>query len=157
MDTDQPTVTMDKIVALAKRRGFVFGSSEIYGGMSGFWDYGPLGVELKQNIKRSWWRTNVHLRDDVVGLDSALVMPPAVWAASGHLENFNDPLVECQHCKRRFREDDLSGVSVCPACGDADRTSPVQHYVSNARRSFGGRRLRGIPSPRDSSRYIRQF
>lgn len=117
MDTDQSQVTMDKIVALAKRRGFVFGSSEIYGGLSGFWDYGPLGVELKQNIKRSWWRTNVHLRDDVVGLDSALVMPPAVWAASGHLENFNDPLVECQDCKRRFREDDLAGASVCPACG----------------------------------------
>ena len=117
MDTDQSQVTMDKIVALAKRRGFVFGSSEIYGGLSGFWDYGPLGVELKQNIKRSWWRTNVHLRDDVVGLDSSLVMPPAVWAASGHLENFNDPLVECQQCKRRFREDDLAGSSVCPACG----------------------------------------
>lgn len=85
MDSEQSMVTMDKIVALAKRRGFVYGSSEIYGGLSGFWDYGPLGVELKQNIKRSWWRTNVHLRDDVVGLDSALVMPPAVWAASGHL------------------------------------------------------------------------
>jgi glycyl-tRNA synthetase len=95
MVSTEDAVSMDKLAALAKRRGFIYGSSEIYGGLSGFWDYGPLGVELKQNIKRSWWRAMVHLRDDVVGLDSTLIMPPAVWAASGHLENFNDPLVEC--------------------------------------------------------------
>jgi glycyl-tRNA synthetase len=113
----EEVVSMDKIAALAKRRGFIYGSSEIYGGLSGFWDYGPLGVELKQNIKRTWWRANVHLRDDVVGLDSTLIMPPAVWAASGHLQNFNDPLVECASCKRRFREDDVESPGVCPACG----------------------------------------
>jgi len=117
MAVEERAVTMDKVVALAKRRGFVFGSSEIYGGLSGFWDYGPLGVELKQNIKRLWWRSMVHLRDDVVGLDSALIMPPAVWAASGHLQNFNDPLVECGSCKRRFRADDIEGTRICPECG----------------------------------------
>jgi glycyl-tRNA synthetase len=117
MAIEQQIVTMDKLVALCKRRGFVFGSSELYGGLSGFWDYGPLGVELKQNIKRAWWRANVHLRDDVVGLDSTIIMPAPVWAASGHLQNFNDPLVECQDCKRRFRADDLEDASFCPQCG----------------------------------------
>jgi glycyl-tRNA synthetase len=117
MAIKEPIVTMDKLVALCKRRGFVFGSSELYGGMSGFWDYGPLGVELKQNIKRAWWRANVHMRDDVVGLESAIIMPSAVWAASGHLQNFNDPLVECQSCKRRFRADDPEDASSCPQCG----------------------------------------
>jgi glycyl-tRNA synthetase len=117
MAIEEQTVTMDKLVALCKRRGFVFGSSELYGGLSGFWDYGPLGVELKQNIKRAWWRANVHLRDDVVGLDSTIIMPAPVWAASGHLQNFNDPLVECQECKRRFRADDLEDSSLCPQCG----------------------------------------
>jgi glycyl-tRNA synthetase len=117
MAIEAQIVTMDKLVALSKRRGFVFGSSELYGGLSGFWDYGPLGVELKQNIKRAWWRANVHLRDDVVGLESALIMPSAVWAASGHLQNFNDPLIECQSCKRRFRADDVDDLSSCPQCG----------------------------------------
>jgi glycyl-tRNA synthetase len=118
MTAEEQIVTMDKIVSLAKRRGFVFGSSDIYGGVSGFWDYGPLGVELRRNIKDAWWRANVHNRDDVVGMDSSLIMPPAVWAASGHLENFNDPLVECQSCKRRYRADDLEDTSTCPNCGN---------------------------------------
>ncbi|HEX6506743.1 MAG TPA: glycine--tRNA ligase, partial [Chloroflexota bacterium] len=117
MAIDEQTVTMEKLVALCKRRGFVFGSSDIYGGLSGFWDYGPLGVELKQNIKRLWWRAMVHMREDVVGIDSAIIMPSAVWAASGHLQNFNDPLVECQSCKRRFRADDLENTDICPECG----------------------------------------
>src|SRR5437588_6972371 len=98
---------MEKLVALCRRRGFIFGSSEIYGGLSGFWDYGPLGVELKQNIKRLWWRSIVHLRDNVVGLDSTTIVPMPVWVASGHLDKFNDPLVECNSCKRRFRLDDI--------------------------------------------------
>jgi glycyl-tRNA synthetase len=117
MAVDEQTVTMDKIVSLAKRRGFVFGSSDIYGGLSGFWDYGPLGVELKQNIKLAWWRSMVHRRDDVAGIDSTIVLATPVWAASGHLENFNDPLVECQRCKRRFRADDMDGAAACPECG----------------------------------------
>lgn len=115
---EQP-VTMDKIVSLAKRRGFVYGSSELYGGLSGFWDYGPLGVELKQNIKRLWWRSIVQLRENVVGLDAAIIAPPAVFAASGHLENFNDPLVECRQCRHRFRADDIEDPAVCPECGGA--------------------------------------
>jgi glycyl-tRNA synthetase len=117
MTEDQNVTTMDRIVALAKRRGFVFGSNDIYGGLSGLWDFGPLGVELKRNIKDAWWRANVHSRDDVVGLDSALITPPAVFAASGHLENFNDPLVECAHCKHRYRVDDLEDPTKCLNCG----------------------------------------
>jgi glycyl-tRNA synthetase len=116
MVLEQEVVSLDKISALAKRRGFVYGSSEIYGGISGLWDYGPLGVELKNNIKRLWWRATVHLREDVVGLDAALIMPPAVFVASGHVENFKDPLVECRACKHRFRADDIEG-SICPNCG----------------------------------------
>src|SRR5579864_4566530 len=117
MVAEEQAVTMDKLVALAKRRGFIFGSSEIYGGLSGFWDYGPLGVELKNNIRRLWWRSIVQLRDNVVGLESTIIMPPAVWAASGHLQNFNDPLVECQSCRRRFRADDIDDPTTCPECG----------------------------------------
>ena len=97
---------LETIATLAKRRGFVFPGSEIYGGFGGFWDYGPLGVELKNNIKAAWWRSIVQERDDVVGLDSSIVMSPRVWEASGHLVNFTDPLVECKVCKRRFRADD---------------------------------------------------
>lgn len=96
---------MEKVVALAKRRGFIFPSSEIYGGITGFWDYGPLGVELKNNIKQEWWRSTVYARDDVVGLDAAIVMNPEVWRSSGHLDSFTDPLVECKTCHERIRAD----------------------------------------------------
>ncbi|MCX6793794.1 MAG: glycine--tRNA ligase [Candidatus Gottesmanbacteria bacterium] len=96
---------LDSIVALAKRRGFIYPGSEIYGGITGFWDYGPLGVELKKNIKNEWWKTMVQLRDDVVGLDAAIIMNPAVWEASGHTKAFADPLVECKICHKRFRAD----------------------------------------------------
>jgi glycyl-tRNA synthetase len=119
MTDDQTGTTMDKIVALAKRRGFVFGSNDIYGGLSGMWDFGPLGVELKRNITDAWWRANVQSRDDVVGLETALITPPSVFAASGHLENFNDPLVECTRCKHRYRVDDLEDPTTCPNCGHA--------------------------------------
>ena len=97
----------DKIGSLAKRRGFVFPSSEIYGGAGATWDFGPLGVELKNNVKRAWWRAMVQLRDDIVGLDAAILMHPRVWEASGHVENFTDPLVECGNCRKRFRVDEL--------------------------------------------------
>ena len=96
---------MEKIVSLAKRRGFIYPGSEIYGGLKGFWDYGPLGVELKNNIKREWWKTMVYERDDVVGIDAAIIMNPEVWRASGHLDAFTDPLIECKVCHKRFRED----------------------------------------------------
>ncbi len=103
-----PKLTMDKFVSLCKRRGFVFQGSEIYGGIGGFWDYGPLGVELKNNIKRAWWKAVVQERPDMVGLDAAIVMNPRVWVASGHVETFADPMVDCKSCKRRFRADELA-------------------------------------------------
>ena len=109
------TELMEKIVSLCKRRGFVFPGSEIYGGLANSFDYGPLGVELKNNIKRLWWKRFVHERDDMVGIDAALIMNPKVWEASGHLENFSDPLVECKKCHHRFREDTLEGRK-CPDC-----------------------------------------
>jgi glycyl-tRNA synthetase len=102
-----PAPNMELIVSLAKRRGFVFASSEIYGGMGGFWDYGPLGVELKNNIKRAWWRQMVQLRDDVVGLDAAVIMNPRVWEVCGHVAVYSDPMVDCRNCKLRFRAEDL--------------------------------------------------
>ena len=98
---------MEKIISLCKRRGFVFPGSEIYGGLANSWDYGPLGVELKNNIKQLWWKRFVHQRDDMVGIDAALIMNPKVWEASGHLKEFSDPLVECKKCKRRFRADHI--------------------------------------------------
>src|SRR6186997_2370377 len=104
---------MDKLVSLCKRRGFIFQSSEIYGGLNGFWDYGPLGVELKRNVKEAWWRDTVTTRPDVVGLDCAIMMHPRVWEASGHVKNFTDPLVDCKKCKLRFRADHL-GQLQCP-------------------------------------------
>ncbi len=102
---------MDNITALAKRRGFIYPGSEIYGGIAGFWDYGPLGVELKNNIKRAWWRQIVYAREDVVGIDAAIVMNPKVWEASGHTCSFTDPLVECKICHKRFRSDKSEQLS----------------------------------------------
>ena len=107
---------METIVSLCKRRGFVFQSSEIYGGIGGFWDYGPLGVELKNNIKRAWWKAMVQDRGDVVGVDAAVIMNPQVWVASGHVATFSDPLVECKNCHHRFRADKLKS-DACPDCG----------------------------------------
>ena len=115
-----PAPNFEVIASLAKRRGFVFASSEIYGGMAGFWDWGPLGVELKNNIKAAWWRHMVQLRDDVVGIEAAIIMNPRVWEASGHVAGFSDPMVDCRSCKLRFREDDLKGPPseiACPNCG----------------------------------------
>jgi glycyl-tRNA synthetase len=125
---------MDKLVSLAKRRGFVFQSSEIYGGLGSVWDYGPLGVELKRNIKERWWRSMVHEREDVEGLDAAILMHPKVWEASGHVAGFTDPLVDCKQCKNRFRADDprLKGTpgepdARCPVCGNKGTlTAPRQ-------------------------------
>ena len=108
---------MDRIVNLAKRRGLVFPSSDIYGGFRSTWDYGPLGVLLKRNVKDAWWRTMVQLRDDVVGLDAAILMAPRVWEASGHLATFTDPLVDCKQCRERFRADQLPDSGACPNCG----------------------------------------
>ncbi len=136
-----PANTIETVVSLCKRRGFVFPCGEIYGGTKSAWDYGPLGVELKDNIKRQWWKTVVQSRDDVVGLDSSVILPRQVWSASGHLDVFTDPLIECLSCHKRFRadqlaedfaartgketsEDDLSEVP-CPNCGNrGEYTAP---------------------------------
>jgi len=118
---------MEKIVSLCKRRGFIFQSSEIYGGLNGAWDYGPLGVELKRNLKDYWWRVMVHERDDVVGMDGSILMNRAVWKASGHEDTFTDPMVDCRSCKARLRADQLidkKGVKQCPNCGGKDLTAP---------------------------------
>ncbi|MBI5211032.1 MAG: glycine--tRNA ligase [Elusimicrobia bacterium] len=148
-------ITMDTIVSLAKRKGFIFPSSEIYGGSASTWDYGPLGVELKNNIKRLWWRDNVHRRRDMVGLDAAILMNPLVWKASGHVEHFSDPMADCKACRRRFKADALEGLAwihycpetkgnkfeipggepcshcgakraLCPDCGKGELTPPRQ-------------------------------
>ena len=148
-------VDMDKVVSLCKRRGFIFQSSEIYGGTGSCWDYGPLGVELKNNVKRLWWRDNVQSRSDMVGLDSSILMHARVWRASGHLDHFTDPMVDCRACKRRFRADKIDEEewvhyceatkgnkfvipggeackhchhrrSLCPACGKGELTEPRQ-------------------------------
>ncbi|MDK2949154.1 MAG: glycyl-tRNA synthetase, partial [Patescibacteria group bacterium] len=105
----------DKIISFAKRRGFVFQSSDIYGGMGGFYDFGPLGVELRNNIKNSWWNYMVHQRENIFGLDSAIIMNPNIWKASGHTETFSDPLSECKKCHKRFRTDHLKDDK-CPEC-----------------------------------------
>ena len=106
---------LESLVSLAKRRGFIFQSSEIYGGLASMWDYGPIGVELKRNVKEQWWKSFVTNREDIVGIDASILMHPSVWEASGHLNSFSDPLVECKECKKRFREDMIES-SFCPEC-----------------------------------------
>ena len=127
MAKDESFQRMEKIVSLCKRRGFLFQSSEIYGGLNGFWDYGPLGVELKKNLKDFWWKRNVRERDDMEGLDGSIIMNRAVWKASGHEDTFSDPMVDCRVCKARHRADQLperEGVKFCANCGSRDLTEP---------------------------------
>jgi len=126
-----PNNLMDKIVSLAKRRGFVFPSSEIYGGLNSCWDYGPLGTELKKNIQDFWWE-EMTLREDIVGLDSSILMHPKVWEASGHVESFTDPMVDCRQCKMRFKADDLPPEKwekrQCPHCGTAGSLTDARNF-----------------------------
>jgi glycyl-tRNA synthetase len=127
MSVPSDSQRMEKIVSLCKRRGFIFQSSEIYGGLNGLWDYGPLGVELKRNLKNYWWRVMVHERDDVVGMDGSILMNRAVWKASGHEDTFTDPMVDCRSCKARLRADQIvekKGAKQCPVCGGKDLTEP---------------------------------
>ena len=126
---------MDKLVSLSKRRGFIFQSSEIYGGTGSVWDYGPLGVELKRNLKDRWWHAMVRARDDIEGLDAAILMHPRVWEASGHVAGLTDPLVDCKQCKKRFRADDpkIKGTPgtpdvTCPACGNKGTLSEARLF-----------------------------
>ncbi len=120
--------TMEEITALAKRRGFIFQSSEIYGGIGGFYDYGPLGALLKRNVKEAWWRENVTLRDDVVPFDSSIIMHPQVWQGSGHLDAFNDKMVDCKVCKHRFRPDHLRDAAQCPDCGSKNSFTEARNF-----------------------------
>jgi glycyl-tRNA synthetase len=113
---DVSNVAMDTLVSLCKRRGFIFPSSDIYGGLESCWDYGPLGVELKRNVKEAWWKSMVQYRDDIVGIDASIIMHPNVWKASGHVEGFSDPLVECKKCNLRWRTDEVEGDK-CKICG----------------------------------------
>jgi glycyl-tRNA synthetase len=129
MNLSSDTQLMEKIVSLCKRRGFIFQSSEIYGGLNGAWDYGPLGVELKRNLKNYWWHVTVHERDDVVGMDGSILTHPAVLKASGHVEGFSDPMIDCRNCKAHLRTDQVvekKGVKQCPNCGGKDLTAPRQ-------------------------------
>jgi glycyl-tRNA synthetase len=119
---------MEDVVSLCARRGFIFQSGEIYGGINGFWDYGPLGVELKNNLKAFWWRRVVRERDDVEGLDSAIITHPRTWEASGHVAHFSDPMVDCRACKRRFRADQVEDAGPCPA-----REGSSEHDWTEAR------------------------
>ena len=151
---------MDRVVNLAKRRGLVFPSSEIYGGFRSTWDYGPLGVLLKRNVKDAWWRAMVQLRDDIVGLDAAILMAPKVWEASGHLATFTDPLVDCRNCKERFRADQLPESGACPNCGAKDSFTEARQfnlmfktYVGPVEDDAVGR----LPAPRDRAGHLRQL
>jgi glycyl-tRNA synthetase len=119
---------MERVVNLCRRRGLVFPSSEIYGGFRSTWDYGPLGVLLKRNVKDAWWRSMVQLRDDIVGIDAAILMAPRVWEASGHVATFSDPLVDCRNCKERFRADQLPESRVCPNCGARDSFTEARQF-----------------------------
>ena len=128
---------LDTIVNLAKKRGFVFQSSEIYGGLRSAYDYGPLGVELLRNVKDEWWRSMVRKRDDVVGLDSAVIQSPKVWVASGHVASFSDPLVECQVCHNRFRPDKLDDPHHCPECGSKDSFTEPREFQLMLKTNLG--------------------
>jgi glycyl-tRNA synthetase len=119
-----PNVDMERIVSLSRRRGFIFPSSDIYGGLSSCWDYGPLGIEMKRNIKQAWWQAMVQERGDIVGIDASILMHPQVWEASGHITGFSDPLVECKSCHLRWRADNLA-TGKCPSCG-GELTEPQQ-------------------------------
>jgi glycyl-tRNA synthetase len=128
---------MDEIAALAKRRGFIFQSSEIYGGVGGFFDYGPLGAILKRNVKNAWWREMVELRDDVVAFDSAIIMHPSTWIASGHVAAFHDKMVDCKNCKHRFRADHLASLDKCPDCGMRDTLTEPRNFNLMMQTSIG--------------------
>ncbi|HEV7121549.1 MAG TPA: glycine--tRNA ligase [Candidatus Paceibacterota bacterium] len=125
---EKNSVTLDTIVALAKRRGFVFPGSEIYGGLAGTFDYGPIGAVLKENIKNLWWRMFVDMRDDMYRLDAAILMNPKAWEASGHVSGFSDPLVECANCKKRFRADQLEDPNKCLSCGKEHTFGEVRQF-----------------------------
>lgn len=131
------TDVMEKLIALCKRRGFIFPGSAIYGGLQNSWDYGPLGAQLKKNIKDEWWRRFVERRDDMVGLDAAIIMNPKVWEASGHLKTFSDPLIECKKCHERFRADTISDIDHCPSCKGEKTFTEAKQFNLMLKTSLG--------------------
>jgi glycyl-tRNA synthetase len=128
---------LDKIVSLCKRRGFIFQSSEIYGGLNGAYDYGPLGVQLKNNIRDIWWKEMTQMHDDIVGIDASILMASKVWEASGHVGNFSDPMVDCKECKARFRADQIDLDAACPNCGEADSFTEPKNFNLMFQTSIG--------------------
>ncbi|KKQ91760.1 MAG: Glycine-tRNA ligase [Microgenomates group bacterium GW2011_GWC1_39_7b] len=150
MDLNVHTSVMEKVTSLAKRRGFIFQGSEIYGGYQGFWDYGPLGVELKNNVKKEWWKTMVYGREDVVGIDAAIIMNPVVWEKSGHLKAFSDPLVECKVCHRRVRADNDEAIK------DHENSHPDEKDIWTDAKTFNlmTEVLLGTTEPKEKS-YLR--
>ena len=117
--TETDLKDMSELVSLCKRRGFIFQSSEVYGGLQSCWDYGPLGIELKNNLKNTWWKSMTY-REDVVGIDASIFMHPKVWKASGHVDGFNDPMIDCKQCKERYRADQIDISKPCQKCGAKD-------------------------------------
>ena len=128
MSDTQKNDLLEKVTALAKRRGIIYPNSEIYGGIGGFYDYGPVGVEMKNNLKRYWWKEMVDTREDVVGIDGAIITHPKVWEASGHIQNFSDEVVDCKKCHQRFRPDDIT-EGKCPNCGSKEFTEPRAYNI----------------------------
>ena len=149
-------VDMDKVVSLSKRRGLIFQSSEIYGGTGSCWDYGPLGVELKNNVKAAWWRDNVQSRTDMVGLDSSILMHPRVWQASGHLDHFTDPMVDCRACKKRFRADKINEMEWVHYC-EATKGNKFIVPPGEACKHCGARRTLCLACGRGELTEARQF
>src|SRR5690606_25831168 len=141
-------VTLEDIASLAKRRGFIYQGSEIYGGLAGTWDYGPLGVTLKRNIMNLWWKTFVESRDDMYGVDAAILMNQKVWQASGHTKTFTDPLVECSNCKGRFRADKID-TSKCPACGQAGTFGEPRQFNMMFETYVGPAAMQGLFDSKD--------
>ena len=156
-EVPMPATSLDQVVSLAKRRGFIYPSSEIYGGLQGVFDYGPLGVELKNNIKQDWWRANVYERDDMEGLDAAILMNRLVWKYSGHEETFVDPMVDCRNCKSRWRADQIHGK--CPNCGSTDLTEPrpFNMMFKTAVGPVADAELVRLPAARDGAGHLRQL
>ncbi len=170
----KPPTALDNVVSLAKRRGFVFPAGEIYGGTRSAWDYGPLGVELKENIKRQWWRFMVTAREDVVGLDSSVILPTKTWEASGHLSTFTDPLTECQSCHKRFRADHMQedyatrkGIDdpdsvdlaelACPNCGTRGAWTEPRNFNMMLKTYLGvdrGRVRPALPASGDGAGHL---
>ncbi len=155
-----PATDLDQIVSLCKRRGFVYQSAEIYGGFRSTYDYGPLGSLLLRNVKEAWVRSMVQQRDDVVLIDAAILSPPQVWEASGHLANFSDPLVDCTNCKQRWRLDKLDDPNTCPELRRQEqlhRSPRVQPDVQDPGRAGRGHRSRRVPAARDGAGDVHQL